>query len=95
MSVNDYYLGDPHVRRMLNIEGGFGNNFHEEQEGEEDFDDGGQEIFEARREAKLYQELARQGRYADMDKARHNKGYRNYLMLNMDDEQFGYSSDDF
>ena len=56
----------------------------------DNFEGGMQEIFEARREEKLFQKLMSEGRYAELDKAKHNKGYRSYLLSNLeDDDPFG------
>ena len=37
-------------------------------------------------EHRLYSSLMASGRYADLDKAKHNEQYRNYLLSNMEDD---------
>ena len=37
-------------------------------------------------EHRLYSSLMVQGRYADLDKAKHNAQYRNYLLENFEDD---------
>ena len=39
-------------------------------------------------EFRLYSSLMASGRYADLDKAKHNEQYRNYLLSNLDDDCF-------
>lgn len=39
---------------------------------------------EARKEERLFSKLEAEGRFADIDKARHNEQYKNYLLENLD-----------
>ncbi len=39
---------------------------------------------EARKAERLFSKLAAEGRYADIDKAKHNEQYKNYLLENLD-----------
>ena len=44
----------------------------------------------ARRAERMYQGLAAQGKYSQIDKAKHDKNYRNYLLQNYDENDMGY-----
>ncbi len=57
--------------------------FHEENSSYEgdSFDE-----FPRGMEHRLYSSLMMQGRYADLDKAKHNAQYRNYLLENSEDD---------
>ncbi len=39
---------------------------------------------EARKEERLFSKLEAEGRFADIDKAKHNEQYKNYLLENLD-----------
>ncbi len=39
---------------------------------------------EARKAERLFSKLAAEGRYADIDKAKHNEQYKKYLLENLD-----------
>ena len=40
---------------------------------------------EARKEERLFSKLEAEGRFADIDKAKHNEQYKNYLLENLED----------
>ena len=48
--------------------------------------------YESRRpgglEHRLYSSLMESGRYAELDKAKHNEQYRNYLLANFEDDYY-------
>lgn len=51
------------------------------------FSEGGYgEGFPGGMEHRLYSKLMADGRYADLDKAKHNEQYRNYLLENYDED---------
>lgn len=47
-----------------------------------------EERFKARRAEQMYQRLAEQGRFSEIDKAKHNEHYRDYLLENFEDELY-------
>ncbi len=44
-----------------------------------------EERLKERKAERVFQRLAEQGRFADIDKARHNNHYRDYLLENQED----------
>ena len=41
------------------------------------------------RAQRMYQSLAMQGKFSQIDKAKHDKNYRNYLLQNFDEDEMG------
>lgn len=72
---------DPHIR-------GFGQNEYGsgEETGGPPFGEGGADIFRRGMQQRLYSRLMAEERYADLDKAKHNPHYLNYLLENYEED---------
>ena len=76
-NMNEYPYGE--------FQSGYPSSEHsfENEFGEGSFGYGGRSL-----EHHLYSSLMSQGRYAELDKAKHNEQYRNYLLENFEGDVF-------